>query len=378
MISHGTNSHKPGTRKIHISHFFSVLFVFTIGIFFLVFRPYLYSSLMALILYLATRRPHKLLKEYLGEKFQWLVPWIMISLVSMIVLVPSYFVIRTLIGETLSILFKLRISLSEDKIIETLMNFAMLTDFITDNEFFWVKVPEIYGEFAENYVDILNLDSIYGILSNASSFILGNIELPTGILMNLFFALLVLFFLYQDGKKVERFILDNLPFSKQLEEQVGRKVASAVQTVIRGNLIISILQGAAVYILLLVAGISSPFLYASLASFFSIIPVVGTSVVWLPIGLYILFLENNPMMAFFFMGSALFFYLALENFIKPRMLDKKLQAHPLLIFLSLIGGIKEFGIMGLVLGPVVVTLVVILWDFWKLYRKELILSKGHR
>ncbi|MBE8401296.1 AI-2E family transporter [Leptospira borgpetersenii] len=368
----------PEPGKYTFLIFFSVLFVFTIGIFFLVFRPYLYSSLMALILYLATRRPHKLLKKYLGEKFQWLVPWIMISLVSMIVLVPSYFVIRTLIGETLSILFKLRISLSEDKIIETLMNFAMLTDFITDNEFFWVKVPEIYGEFAENYVDILNLDSIYGILSNASSFILGNIELPTGILMNLFFALLVLFFLYQDGKKVERFILDNLPFSKQLEEQVGRKVASAVQTVIRGNLIISILQGAAVYILLLVAGISSPFLYASLASFFSIIPVVGTSVVWLPIGLYILFLENNPMMAFFFMGSALFFYLALENFIKPRMLDKKLQAHPLLIFLSLIGGIKEFGIMGLVLGPVVVTLVVILWDFWKLYRKELILSKGHR
>ncbi|WP_426554347.1 AI-2E family transporter [Leptospira interrogans serovar Pomona] len=368
----------PEPGKYTFLIFFSILFLFAIGVFFLVFRPYLYSSLMALILYLATRRPHKLLKGYLGEKLQWLVPWIMITLVSMIVLLPSYFVIRTLISEALSILFKLRISLSEDKIIETLMNFALLTDFITDNEFFWVKVPEIYGEFAENYVDILNLDSIYGILSNASSFILGNIELPTGILMNLFFALLILFFLYQDGKKVERFILDNLPFSKQLEEQVGRKLTAAVQTVIRGNLIISILQGAAIYILLWIAGISSPFLYASLAAFFSIIPVVGTSAVWLPIGLYILFLENNPMMAIFFMGSGLFFYVVLENFVKPRMLDKKLQAHPLLIFLSLIGGIKEFGIMGLVVGPVTVTLVVILWDFWKLYRRELILNKGHR
>ncbi|MBF3365401.1 AI-2E family transporter [Leptospira interrogans] len=368
----------PEPGKYTFLIFFSILFLFAIGVFFLVFRPYLYSSLMALILYLATRRPHKLLKGYLGEKLQWLVPWIMITLVSMIVLLPSYFVIRTLISEALSILFKLRISLSEDKIIETLMNFALLTDFITDNEFFWVKVPEIYGEFAENYVDILNLDSIYGILSNASSFILGNIELPTGILMNLFFALLVLFFLYQDGKKVERFILDNLPFSKQLEEQVGRKLTAAVQTVIRGNLIISILQGAAIYILLWIAGISSPFLYASLAAFFSIIPVVGTSAVWLPIGLYILFLENNPMMAIFFMGSGLFFYVVLENFVKPRMLDKKLQTHPLLIFLSLIGGIKEFGIMGLVVGPVTVTLVVILWDFWKLYRRELILNKGHR
>ncbi|XDD48734.1 AI-2E family transporter [Leptospira sp. WS92.C1] len=368
----------PEPGKYTFLIFFSILFTFALGVFFLVFRSYLYSSLMALILYLATRGQYKLLKDYLGERFQWLVPWIMITLVSMIVFIPSYFVIRTLIQEALSILFKLRISLSEEKVIETLMNFAMLTDFITDNEFFWVKVPEIYGEFAENYVDILNLDSIYGILSNASSFILGNIELPTGILMNLFFALLVLFFLYQDGKKVERFILDNLPFSRQLEEQVGRKVTLAVQTIIRGNLIISILQGTAVYILLLIAGISSPFLYASLAAFFSIIPVVGTSVVWLPIGLYILFLENNPVMAVFFMGSGLFFYLALENFVKPRMLDKKLQVHPLLIFLSLIGGIKEFGIMGLVVGPVAVTLVVILWDFWKLYRRELLLNKGHR
>ncbi|MBE8398368.1 AI-2E family transporter, partial [Leptospira borgpetersenii serovar Hardjo-bovis] len=156
-----------------------------------------------------------------------------------------------------------------------------------------------------------------------------------------------------EGKKGEGFIWGNLPVSKQWEEQVGREVASVVRTVIRGSLMISILQGAAVYILLLAAEISSPFLYASWASFFSIIPVVGTSVGWLPIGLYILFLENNPMMAFFVMGSALFFYLALENFIKPRMLDKKLQAHPLLIFLSLIGGVKEIGIMGLVLGPVV-------------------------
>ncbi|TGK08673.1 AI-2E family transporter [Leptospira fletcheri] len=347
-----------------------VLFIGAGTLLFVVLRPYFYSSLVALILYLATRKQYKQLRKLVGLKLDFLAPWIMIGFVCMIVLLPSYFVIRTLIDESLSILFKIRISLSEDKIIETLMSLNMLTDLITDNPFFWVKLSEIYGDFARSYIDILNLDSLYAVLSNASSLILGSIDLPAGIIMNLFFSLLLLFFLYQDGRKVERFILENLPFSRELEEQVGRKIASAVQTVFRGNLIVSIMQGAAIYVLLVFARISNPFLYASLAAFFSIIPVIGTSVVWLPIGLYIMFIENNIWGAGLFMAAGLTFYLALENVVKPKMLDKKLRIHPLLIFLSLIGGIQQFGIMGLVLGPVAVTLIVILWDFWKLYRKD--------
>ncbi|EPG66802.1 AI-2E family transporter [Leptospira wolffii] len=340
------------------------------GLLFVVLRPYFYSALVALILYIATRKQYKQLRRMIGPRFEALAPWIMIGSVCMIVLLPSYFMIRTLIEESLSILFKIRISLSEDRIIDTLMSLNILTDLVTDNPFFWVKVPEIYADFAKNYIDILNLDSLYAVLSNASTFILGSIDLPAGILMNLFFSLLLLFFFYQDGRKIERFILDNLPFSTEVEEQVGRKIASAVQTVFKGNLIVSILQGVGVYILLLFAKISNPFLYASIAAFFSLIPVIGTSVVWLPIGLYLMFIENNILGASLFMASGLALYIVLENVVKPKMLDKKLRIHPLLIFLSLIGGIQEFGIMGLVLGPVTVTMVVILWDFWKLYRKD--------
>ncbi|PJZ68538.1 AI-2E family transporter [Leptospira perolatii] len=368
-----TSPENPNRTAFHL--LLVALFLTTAGLLFLVLRPYFYSSLMALILYLATRKQYKQLRSFMGLRFDWLAPWLMIGFVCMIVLLPSYFVIRTLIDESLSILFKIRISLSEDKIIETLMSLNVLTDLVTDNPFFWVKLPELYGEFARNYIDILNLDSMYAVLSNASSFILGSIDLPAGILMNLFFSVLLLFFLYQDGRKVERFISENLPFSKELEEQVGRKIASAVQTVFRGNLIVAIMQGGAMYVLLIFAKISNPFLYASLAAFFSLIPVIGTSVVWLPIGLYMMFLEGNFWGAGFFMAAGLTFYLVLENVVKPKMLDKKLRIHPLLIFLSLIGGIQEFGIMGLVLGPVAVTLVVILWDFWKLYRKDFFTRK---
>lgn len=114
----------------------TILFLGAGALLFFVLRPYFYSSLVALILYLATRKQYKQLRKLIGLKLDFLAPWIMIGFVCMIVLLPSYFVIRTLIDESLSILFKIRISLSEDKIIETLMSLNMLTDLVTDNPFF--------------------------------------------------------------------------------------------------------------------------------------------------------------------------------------------------------------------------------------------------
>ena len=70
------------------------------------------------------------------------------------------------------------------------------------------------------------------------------------------------------------------------------------------------------------------------------------------------------------MSGAFTAYLVLENFIKPKLLDKKLKIHPFLIFLSLIGGLKEFGVIGVIIGPVALTVIIIIWDFWKLFREN--------
>jgi predicted PurR-regulated permease PerM len=63
-------------------------------------------------------------------------------------------------------------------------------------------------------------------------------------------------------------------------------------------------------------------------------------------------------------------YLILENYVKPKLLDKKLKIHPFLIFLSLIGGLKEFGLIGVIIGPVALTIIIIIWDFWKIFREN--------
>lgn len=365
-----SNSFFKNKNQIFLSIVLGGLFITSSFLVYFVFKPYFWSALFAAIFYVASRRIYKLLNNSLGDRYKWASPWIMVLVLLTLVVLPSIFIISNLIKETLTFIQAVRLSFSEDKIISTLIRFSFITDFITDNEFFWLKIPIIYREFIGKYIDILNLDSIYGILRNSSTSVLGSLDLPTGFLFNSFFAFLLLFFFYKEGNRIEKWIFQSLPFPKDLEDKIGRRIEAAVQTVVMGNLLISLIQGTVLYFLILITGLSNPFLYASIGTVFSLIPVIGTSIIWLPIGLYIGFIDANWVLSVFFMISSFSAYLILENFIKPKMLDKKLKIHPFIIFLSLIGGLKEFGVMGVVIGPVALTIIIILWDFWKLFREN--------
>ena len=358
-------------RKNHLilAAILAVSFIIAGTFVFLTYRTYFWTAFLSLIFYISTRSYYNQLKSLMRPKYSAFVPWIMILIIITVILLPSFLVIKTLINQTLSLLYQFKIGFSEEKIISTILQLSFFTDMITDREFFWVQLPLLYQELIGDYIDILNIDSLYDIVSNASSFILGSIELPLGILVNLVIAIILLFFLYKEGHRMEAFLINAIPFPRIFEEKIGRRISQAIEVIIKGNLFISFLQGMFIYVLLLIAGINNPFLYASVAAIFSLIPIIGTSVVYLPAGIYLFIFENSPGIAIFIVVAGLSAYLLLENIIKPKLLDQQLNIHPLILFLSLIGGIQEFGIAGLIIGPVSVTVIVILWDFIRMYNK---------
>lgn len=345
------------------------LFITTCFLLFFVFKPYLWAGFLAFLFYLTTRKLHKRLKTVLGTKVHFLSPYIMVVLMLACVFVPSYLIVSTLVRESLNLVSFIRNQLTEESIVSLLLNSPFLTDFFTENEFFWIKLPIFYREYVGQHLDVLNLDSIYSLLKNSSGFLLGSIELPGTLFFNGFFTFILLFFLYKEGNRLENFVFLSLPFPQEIEERLGRRIEEAIRTVMLGNMFISLLQGAFIYILLLFTPVSNKFLLASIATIFSLIPVVGTSVVWLPTGLYMGLVLENWTGGVLFMIAGAASYLILENFIKPKILDKKLKTHPFLIFLSLIGGLQEFGVAGIIVGPMALTLVIILWDFWKIFRE---------
>ncbi|MCZ8156985.1 MAG: AI-2E family transporter [Leptospira sp.] len=345
------------------------LFLGTCYLLFFVFKPYLWAFFLAILFYITTRKIHKNLRYILGTKVSFLSPYIMVLVMLAVVVVPSYLIVSTIIRESLFLVSYIRNQLSEESIVALLLNSPFLTDFFTENEFFWIKLPGLYREYIGIHMDILNLDSIYSLLKNSSGFVLGSFEVPGAIIFNAFFTFILLFFFYKEGSRMERTIFNNLPFPEEIETRLGRRIEEAVRTVMLGNLFISFLQGFLIYILLLFTSVPNKFLLSGIATIFSLIPVIGTSVIWLPVGIYLGLVMNTWPMGIFVMIGGASAYLILENLVKPKILDKKLKTHPFLIFLSLIGGLQEFGVAGIIIGPMALTLVIILKDFWKIFRE---------
>jgi predicted PurR-regulated permease PerM len=336
---------------------------------FIVFKSFFWSAFISLIFYLGSRDYYLRIKFKLKKSIRHSAPYLMIILVLLTIVFPLVFITSTLLSEFLSLLFVLRVNLSEDRILPFLMNFSIATDYLTDTEFFWVQLPSSYREIVNNYGDILNVDSLYGFLSNATSILLGGIKIPIEFFSNTIFSFILLFFMYKDGYKIESFLVSNMHISEEIKEKIMYRILDAIKAVLKGNFIVSVLQGFILGLILFFSGISNPILYGSIGAFFSLIPIIGTAVVWFPAGLYILIYEGNVISGILVMSLSFGSYMILENFIKPTMLDKKLNIHPFLLFLSLLGGIQEFGIIGLIIGPVTVTIIVILWDFWMYYKQ---------
>ncbi len=349
----------------------ALLFSITATFVFIVYKSFFWSAFIAILLYLGSRDYYIRLRDRIPEKIRVLSPVLMVLLLLFTILLPLIFISATLINEFLDLLLTIKVNLTEEKIIPFLMNFTFLTDYITDSEFFWVQLPGMYKEIENSYGDILNIDSIYGILSNATSLVVGGLKVPLELLVTALFTFALLFFLYKDGYKLEQFFMRHLPFSQEIKFKIGYRILDAVKVVLKGNIVISIFQGAILGILLFLTGIPNPVLYGVVGAFFSLIPIIGTGFVWIPAGLFIGFHEDNWLVSIVFMSIAYSSYLILENFVKPTLLDKKLNIHPFLLFLSLLGGMKEFGMIGLIVGPVAVTIIVILWDFWNDFKLEI-------
>jgi len=188
--------------------------------------------------------------------------------------------------------------------------------------------------------------------------------------INIFIGIILLFFLFRDGPHFYIFLENALPFPKSITSNFVSRMKEIISAVLKGNLLVSAIQGTAVGIGFFITGIPNVFLWGSIAAILSLIPIVGTSIVWIPGSLYLVFFEDSIGWAAVLAIYSLSMFLFLENIIKPKLLDKKLGMHPIFLFLAIIGGIAEFGITGVVLGPLFVTLFMTIWSIYHIWESE--------
>ncbi|OHD23077.1 MAG: hypothetical protein A2Y38_15050 [Spirochaetes bacterium GWB1_59_5] len=164
-----------------------------------------------------------------------------------------------------------------------------------------------------------------------------------------------LFFFYVDGRHLMKVFVDAMPIRNELSAFFLKKFRDTGRDLVLGYFVVGLFQGAMAFIVFLIMGVTSPLLLGLLTTIASFIPMVGSSLVWIPVVLAKV-LSGDTTGALILFALSAFFISTLDNLLRPLFLKSRIKMHPLLIFFSIIGGLQLFGFNGLLLGPLLLVL----------------------
>lgn len=225
--------------------------------------------------------------------------------------------------------------------------------FNIDQSFLTEKVVELY-------------QSITSFLLNSAKIITQNSVVFSVMFFIMFYAL---FFFIRDGEKFLRELMHLCPLGDRYEKILYDKFTSTVRATIKGSIIIGLIQGALGWAMFAVAGIQGALIWGLLMVLLSTIPGVGCYFVWLPAAIVMILTDHVATG----IGMILFGTLVIgtiDNIIRPILVGKDSELHPLLVLFSTLGGIVTFGISGFIIGPVIASLLLSFWEMYDEYYKK--------
>ncbi len=179
--------------------------------------------------------------------------------------------------------------------------------------------------------------------------------------------LLIIFFFLKDGARWRRAVVILSPLADKDDEKIIRRLARAVNGVIKGSLLIALIQGTMMGIGLWIFGIPNPALWGVVAAVAAMIPSIGTALVSVPAIIY-LFNSGDTVSAVGFLAWATVAVGLIDNFLSPYIVGSRINIPPLFILFSVLGGIAFLGPVGILIGPLSLSL---LYALISIYRNEL-------
>lgn len=180
-------------------------------------------------------------------------------------------------------------------------------------------------------------------------------------------AIMTLFFLLRDGPGILAHIRANSPLSADQTAELIDSSGAAIAANVYGVLAVALAQGSLAGVGYWLTGLHAPILWALVTALFSMVPLIGTSAVWVPAVLMLLAAGDYGRAALLGVWSAALVGMA-DNVVRPWVIGQRTNASPLLVFFALLGGAKLFGLAGLFIGPVVLSVTAVLLKFWSASR----------
>ena len=348
--------------KIEPGHWVLIIFLLlALYASYLLIAPFIGPVVLAFVLSLLCFPVHQKIVRKLPDKPN-LASTITCALLVVVILVPATVVLMAIVQQ--SVMFaKQSYQWVEDGKAETLLQqpfikngIERINEFLPVGDFSIRDIIDRLTEFASGFSrELLDL----------STKVVGDV---TGIIVSFILMLFVLFFLLRDHKKIIESLFWILPLARSQEEKLLTEANTVARSAVLGTFLTALAQGAAGGIGMAIVGMPGLF-WGTMMVFASLIPLVGAALIWVPASLYLLLTGDWPWALFLALWGAILVG-SIDNFLRPILMQGTSGMSTLVLFLSLIGGLQLFGVIGLIYGPIIFALTHVLIKIYTIEFKD--------
>ena len=342
----------PESKRNIQARWIALLFGTTVALYlcWLMLQPFLDVLLWALVLVIIFYPVHRRIRARTGKPS--LSALLSSALVIVTILVPLSLVTLAVVREV-----------------------AQLAQYLKDNADTLLdpNSPQLSGlmSWLGQYIDVEQLrsqDFIAERLKNLSGTIagrtLGFLGGFVGGLVQTFFVIFTMYYLFRDGERMRFALRYALPLESSQASEIFQRTSEVIGASVYGVLVIATIQGTIGGLAFWALGLPSALLWGVVMILLSMIPMLGAFLVWVPAALYLL-ATGHWVKALVLTLVGLFVIGVIDNFLRPKLVGERTRLHELIIFFSVLGGLQVFGILGLVLGPVIVAITLALLDVFR-------------
>ena len=335
--------------------FFLTLFCTSIFLFGKVIAPFFASLLLGIVITGVFRPVFRMLAKYMPERIASIFTCLAVFF---IVVIPVVFFVGVLSREALGLYNLAKDAVFSNQLINLLESTRALERI---NEF--LSKANIQTQVSWHEL----VDPLTEVGKNLGVTLFQQARFLTSNLLNLVFyfclMLIVVFYMFIDGKRLLQYMSDLSPLKDEHDRKLFEKFNDMAGAVLIGNGLGGLIQGGAGGLLFWSLGLNSPFLWGVVMGFLAFLPIVGIGVVMLPVALFFLLKGSlgKCLLIVVFYGVLSW---GIEYVFKPKVVGDRVSMHPLVVFFAIIGGLKVYGILGIIYGPLIATLFLTLSDIY--------------
>ena len=312
---------------------------------FLVFLPFFEVLVLSAIFALVLHPFHKKLSKTLGGR-EGISAFILILVFAVVFMVPVGFITMQILGESKDLYLELSGGSSA--------NYIERISLAIEG-----PIQRFYPNFSLDIARVASLGASW-VTTHLSTILSSVVAIFTGIVL----MFISIFFFLRDGSKFKKVLIDFSPLSDKYDEQIFGKIKNTVHSTVKGVILVAIIQGVLSGIGMWIFGVPNATLWGSVSAVASLVPGLGTAIVFIPAIAYMLIIDNTAFALGLLLWGVVIVGLV-DNFLTPYLYSRSVEIHQLIMLFAVLGGLIAFGPIGFIFGPIVIALFFSLIDIYK-------------